>query len=92
MKSFTLLFLGIALALAVVLSPFASSEPDGLEKVAEAKGFEERATEIWHKAPMPDYSFGPEAAWKTSVAGAVGTLLVFGVLLGTGKWLARRRA
>ena len=74
--------LGIA-ALLAVLSPLASSHPDGLEWVAEQKGFLEAA-----RAPLfniiPDYTFPgiSNAALATIVAGILGMLIVFGVALG----------
>jgi cobalt/nickel transport system permease protein len=74
--------LGIALALGV-FSPLASAHPDGLEWVAEQKGFLETA-----RAPLfnviPDYIFPgiSNTALATIVAGMLGTLLVFGMALG----------
>jgi cobalt/nickel transport system permease protein len=74
--------LGIALLLAV-FSPLASAHPDGLEWVAEQKGFLEAA-----RGPLfdliPDYVFPgvSNQALATIVAGIVGTLMVFGVALG----------
>jgi cobalt/nickel transport system permease protein len=74
--------LGIA-ALLAVLSPLASAHPDGLEWVAEQKGFLEAV-----RAPLynviPDYTFPgiSNTALATIVAGIIGTLLVFGVALG----------
>lgn len=56
---FTLAGLAIAVALALIISPWASSSPDGLEKVAEDKGFLEKAEETepaWESAPIPDYA------------------------------------
>ena len=56
---FTLAGLAVAVALALIVSPWASSSPDGLEKVAEDKGFLEKAEETepaWDKAPIPDYA------------------------------------
>ncbi len=56
---FTLAGLAIAVALALILSPWASSSPDGLEKVAEEKGFLETAEEtepVWESSPIPDYA------------------------------------
>jgi cobalt/nickel transport system permease protein len=73
--------LGIA-ALLAVLSPLASAHPDGLEWVAEQKGFLEAA-----RAPLyniiPDYTFPgiSNTALATIVAGILGMLLVFGVAL-----------
>lgn len=57
---FILAGLAISVALALIVSPFASSSPDGLEKVAEDKGFLEKAEETepaWNSAPIPDYAF-----------------------------------
>jgi len=48
----------VSLIIAAILSPFASSWPDGLERVAELLGFTARAegsTTI--SAPLPDYIF-----------------------------------
>jgi len=74
--------LGIA-ALLAVLSPLASAHPDGLEWVAEQKGFLETV-----RAPLynliPDYVFPgiSNEALATIVAGIIGMLIVFGVALG----------
>ena len=74
--------LGIALFLAV-LSPLASANPDGLEWVAEQRGFLEAA-----RGPLfsliPDYVLPgvSNEALATILAGIVGTLIVFGVALG----------
>ncbi len=56
---FVLAGFAVAVALAILVSPWASSSPDGLEKVAEDKGFLEKAEETepaWDKAPIPDYA------------------------------------
>jgi hypothetical protein len=78
------LFIGLALALAiglaVVASPYASSSPDGLEKVAESNGFidDGRLHSLQESSPVPDYAFpgvdDPRVA--TALAGLVGTLMV----------------
>lgn len=72
----------VAVFLAVIIAPFASSSPDGLEKVAEDKGFLHKG-EIKPiiSSPIPDYAWPGVASEKiaTSVAGVFGTLLVFGV-------------
>ncbi len=81
----------LAVLLAVGLAHLASSKPDGLEHVAEQQGFanKEKPTA---KAPMPDYEVtalrGPVG--KTA-AGLLGVLLTFGLVLGVGHLLARRR-
>ncbi|MDD5355288.1 MAG: PDGLE domain-containing protein [Candidatus Omnitrophica bacterium] len=70
-----------ALFLAFVLSPFASPWPDGLERVAEDKGFLEKGeVEPALASPMPDYAWPgiKSERMATSMAGVVGTLIVFG--------------
>lgn len=92
-KKLIVIGLLLAVAVAVFLSPFASSSPDGLERVAEDKGFLHLAEGIeLIKAWMPDYVFPGIAneALATSLAGFTGTLLVFGVLYGLGLVLSRR--
>jgi cobalt/nickel transport system permease protein len=70
-------------AILAIASPLASSHPDGLEWVAEQKGFLETA-----RAPLfnliPDYVMPgiPNEALATILAGIVGAALVFGVALG----------
>lgn len=73
--------LGIALVLAV-FSPLASAHPDGLEWVAEQKGFLEAARGPLYTV-IPDYVFPgiSNTALATIVAGIIGTLMVFGVAL-----------
>lgn len=79
----------IALALAV-LAPLASAHPDGLEWVAEQRGFLDLAQGAAYEI-IPDYVFPGIAneALATIVAGILGTLLVFGVTLGVA--FARRK-
>jgi cobalt/nickel transport protein len=90
-----LAFLLVALAVAVVLSPFASSNPDGLERVAEDKGFLERGEgkEVI-TAPIPDYLLpGVEnERLATAAAGFVGTLVTFGLMYGVGRLMAGSKA
>ena len=79
----------VALLLAV-LSPLASSNPDGLEWVAEQQGFLDAAQGPAYNV-IPDYVFPgvTNEAAATILAGIVGTLLVFGVALAIA--YARRR-
>lgn len=83
--AFVALALAVAVGLGTAASPFASSDPDGLEKVAEEKGFLDTATTnaIQEASPIPDYAFpGIEnARLATGLAGFVGTLGVFAVAL-----------
>jgi hypothetical protein len=91
-------FIAVALALAVGLatavSPFASPNPDGLEKVAEEKQFldEGKLHSLQEDSPIPDYAFpGVEnERVATGLAGFVGTLGVFAIGWGIA-WLLRRR-
>ena len=76
--------LALAVALALFGSPFASESPDGLEKVAEQKGFMQAASQdklVWTRSLFPDYKIKriePEKV-STSLAGVIGTVVVFGV-------------
>jgi hypothetical protein len=77
--------------LIAVLSPLASSSPDGLEKVAENKGF----IGLAQSAPfqvIADYVFpGIEnEVVATILAGLLGTIVIFGVVYGIG-WLIKSR-
>ncbi len=71
----------IALALAVA-SPLASAHPDGLEWVAEQKGFLDMAQGSIYRI-IPDYVFPGirNEALATILAGVIGTLVVFGISL-----------
>jgi len=87
-----LLLAGIALALVVVLfSPLASGHPDGLERVAEDKGFIEHAKDAPYEI-LPDYTIpGIEDERVTTIlAGAVGVLVVAAFTYGVGLMLRRR--
>ena len=94
MKLFTILALAVAIGLATAASPFASSSPDGLEKVATDQAFIEQGTlhAVQEDSPVPDYAFpgvdDPRVA--TGLAGFAGTLMVFGLGYGAAR-LARRR-
>ena len=95
-KTWTLVVAGLAVALvlAAFASPFASSSPDGLEKVAEKEGFIESAEnkEVWKHSPMPDYAVpgaGSEAV-STGLAGLVGTAAIFAVGFGVIRLLGGR--
>ena len=75
MKWFTILVLALAIGLATAASPFASSSPDGLERVAADNGFAPRAES--RAAPLLDY--GTDSKLATGLAGFAGTLLVFAI-------------
>jgi cobalt/nickel transport protein len=76
----------VALGLAALFSPFASSLPDGLDRVAADLGFEQRA----HPEPLgqrlptarlfDEYQLrGVPQPLATPLAGVIGTLLCFGL-------------
>jgi len=78
---------------AVLLSPLASSNPDGLERVAEDMGF----LHLGQSAPfqiLPDYTvpFLGETPLSTIVAGAVGALVLLGLMIVIGQGLRKRKA
>ncbi len=70
-----------------MFSPLASSSPDGLERVAEDKGFIDLAGGTPFQI-IADYVFpGIEnEAVATIIAGVIGTLLLFGLAYGVA-WL-----
>lgn len=92
-RSLWLVGLLVAVALAVVASFYASSQPDGLEKVAGDQGFLASAEE--HEladSPLADYGVRgvDDARLSVGLAGLAGvavTLAVGGGLF----WLVRRR-
>ena len=79
----------VALGLAVFVAPFACSWPDGLEFVAGKLGFEHKASQSVLPAPVPGYEM-PGVKWTagaTALAGAAGSLIVFGLALLLGRLL-----
>ncbi|MEW6447683.1 MAG: PDGLE domain-containing protein [Bacillota bacterium] len=85
----------VALLIAGALSPFASPYPDGLEKVAETKGFIDQGEgkEVVH-APIPDYTTPglKSEGTATAVAGIMGTVITFAAAYGVGRILKQRRS
>jgi len=89
-----LLALAISVGLATAVSPFASSAPDGLNRVAADHAFADRGEPhaLQQDAPIPGYAFpgiGDERVAK-GVAGFVGTLGVFAIGFGAAVVLRRR--
>lgn len=88
------LALALAVGLATAVSPFASSSPDGLEKVAEKKDFQGdgRLHSVQEDSPIPHYAFPgiDNARVATGVAGFVGVLAVFALGYGLAFILRRR--
>ncbi len=84
----------VAVVLATIVSPFVSSSPDGLERVAGDLGFRKIADEnpaAWEKSLAPGYELGGiKSKWAArAIAGAIGTMFVF--FAGTGITLALRK-
>jgi len=95
LKGFLWIGLGVALLLAIFISPFASSSPDGLEKVAEEKGLLEKGdgSTLWRFAPIPDYLIPGIENEKlaTAIAGLIGTVGIFMIAIGLGKILRKTK-
>jgi len=86
--------LAAAVGLAVFVGPFASTLPDGLEKVAEKLGFASVATPSpLLTAPVPEYELPGLASPVIAVAigGALGTVLVFVLSLLLARLLVPKR-
>jgi len=83
---------GLAVSLLIAgLSPLALSSPDGLERVAEDKGFISLAGEAPFQV-IADYVFPGIENEKlaTILAGLIGTLILFGLVYGLA-WLVTSR-
>lgn len=88
------IYAGVVISLlAVLLSPLASADPDGLERVAEDIGFIQAGLDAPYQI-LPDYTipFLGETALSTIVAGAVGALVVLGLAIVIGQSLRKRSA
>ncbi len=77
--------------LAVLLSPLASASPDGLNRVAKDMGFLQLETSAPFKL-LPNYTipFLGHTPLSTVVAGAVGALVVLGLMIVLGNLLRRK--
>jgi cobalt/nickel transport protein len=89
--------LGVSLLIAMVLSPFASQNPDGLDRVSQDLKFDTKAAEETTAKKLPFYQIFDEYAARgvpeaiaTPIAGLVGTLVTFGLAWGVGKLVVRR--
>lgn len=69
-----------SILLAALISPFASSLPDGMEWVAQKLGFEQKAaSQPLLASPFPDYQIPgiSNSALSTALAGILGVLICF---------------
>lgn len=95
-RAFVLAGLGAALLIAIFLSPFASSNPDGLDRVSGDLGFDKKAAEETPARKLPFAAIFDEYSLKgvpenvaTPLAGLIGTLATFGLAWGMGKLVVR---
>lgn len=82
---------GLSIALAVVLlTPLASADPDGLERVAINLGFDNLGAAAPYDI-LPDYTIPSlgETSTSTMLAGAAGVLLVAGLTIGVVRLIRR---
>lgn len=85
----------VSLLLAGVVSGFASGNPDGLERVAEDKGFAETAEDHrFADGPLGDYTVRgvEDERVSTGLAGVLGVGITFAVGLGLFALVRRRSA
>jgi cobalt/nickel transport system permease protein len=83
---------GVIIALIVVLlSPLASANPDGLERVAIDMGFIDAGKSAPY-AIIPDYTlpFLGATPLSTILAGVIGALIVLGIMIVTGRSLQKK--
>lgn len=83
----------VALVLAFFVSPQASSNPDGLEKVATEKGIDTKARDhTFASSPTADYGVKgvDDEGLSTGLAGVLGVTVVF--VLAGGLFFVVRRA
>jgi len=74
----------LALVLAFAISPYASSDPDGLERVAIDRGFDDTASDhAAAESPLADYAVrGVDGGVSTGLAGVIGVVATFVVATG----------
>ena len=92
-RRFLLVFLGVALVIAAVISFYASSHPDGLEFVAGTTGFLDTAKDsLTADGLLAGYGVAgvQNARLSGGIAGVIGVLVTLG-LAGGLTWLLRRR-
>ncbi|HEY9670927.1 MAG TPA: PDGLE domain-containing protein [Waterburya sp.] len=95
-RAFIIAGLGVALLIAIFLSPFASKNPDGLDRVSQDLKFDHKASEESPAKKLPFAHIFDEYALKgvpesvaTPLAGLIGTLATFGLALAIGKLVVR---
>jgi hypothetical protein len=91
MRLFVVLAVAVAIGLATAVSPFASSSPDGLQRVAENHGFAGHGRD--RDAPIRGYAFPGvrDQRLAKGLAGFAGTLVAFAAGWGLVTLLGRSR-
>ena len=85
MKRSLIILLAVSLVIAGLVSWFASSHPDGLERVAEDLYFIDSAEDSPIEV-MPDYTVpGVGGFLSNGLSGVIGALAVFGLVMLLGK-------
>jgi cobalt/nickel transport protein len=82
LRLFLIAGLLVAAGLALGVSGFASSSPDGLERVAEDKGFLSTARDhLFADGPLADYAVKgvDDERLSTGLSGLIGVLITFGL-------------
>jgi cobalt/nickel transport system permease protein len=81
----------LASLVVIILSPLASGNPDGLERVAQDLGFLNLGIESPYKI-LPDYTipFLGDSAFSTVLAGLVGVVVLAGVIILVGRNMKRK--
>lgn len=97
-RIFILTGLSIALIIAVLVSPFASQNPDGLDRVAQDFNFESKAEEDHLAKKLPFFLIFEEYTMRgvpesvaTPLAGLFGTIATFGLSMALGKLTIRQQ-
>jgi len=91
MKKFVYIMLAVSLVAAGGVSYFASSKPDGLERVAEDLGFHDKAQEPSHSV-LPGYTMpGLGGFLSNGLAGVIGVLATFGLTVFVIRMIKRKK-
>ncbi|MCL5985259.1 MAG: PDGLE domain-containing protein [Actinobacteria bacterium] len=94
MKKFMLIGLIISTALVFLIAPFASSWPDGLERVAINLGFAQKGMSLpTLRSPLPNYmlNFIKNERLSTVLAGLIGVMVIFLLVYVIGFLLKRKQ-
>ncbi len=90
-RGFLIGMIVLSLVLAGVVSYWASSNPDGLEHVAEQQHFDDQAQDhpIWSLAPDYEVDWVESPFARVAISGVIGVLLMLVVGWGVGRVLRK---